>query len=145
MGLAVGDIVPHRIVEQHRLLRDNPDLRSQRLQRHIPHIVVVNQNPPAADVKEARDQVHQCALARAARSHHRQHLSHLHFQIDVMQHDRRIFGVLIGERNAVKPDRPGKLPHPLCSRLFPYFVFDIHEAENFGRGSHRLLEIVVED
>ena len=94
--LAVGDIVPHRVVEQHRLLRDDADLRAQRIQRHVPHIVVVDQNLPAADVKESRNQVHQRALARAARSNHRQHLARLHFQIDVVQHQRRILGAVAG-------------------------------------------------
>ena len=89
--------------------------------------------------------MHERALARAARPHHRQHLARLHVQIDVMQHDRRVFRVLIGKRNVREPDGTRKLRHPLRSRLLPHFVFDIHETENFRRRSHRLLEIIVKD
>ena len=82
------------------------------LERNVAHIVTVNQNAPAADVKETRNQVHQRALPSAARSHDRQHLSGFHFQIDAMQYGRRILAVVIGECDIVESNSSAK--------TFPY-------------------------
>ena len=84
-GLSIGDVVAQSVIEQHRLLRDYADLRAQRGQRGVAHVASIDQQASGGHVKEARDQVHQRALARAARSHHRHHFSGPHFEIDVAQ------------------------------------------------------------
>ena len=42
VGLAVGDIVAHSIIEQHCILRDDSDLRAEGLEGHIAHVDVVD-------------------------------------------------------------------------------------------------------
>ena len=83
--LSVGDVVAHGVVEQDGVLGDDADLPPQRGQRDVAHVVAVDQDAAAAHVEEARDQVHQRALAGAARAHDGQHLALLHLQVDVAQ------------------------------------------------------------
>src|SRR5256885_1195327 len=89
--------------------------------------------------------MHQRALACATRSDHGQHFSGLDLQIDSMKHGAGVFAVVVGEGDILEPDRPRKLRQTLCSWFFPYFVLNIHEAKNFGRGSQRLLRTVIEE
>ena len=106
--LPVRDVVAHRVVEQDRLLRHLADLRAQRGQAHVAHIVAVDQDAPAGHIEEARNQVHQRRLSRPARPHNRHHFAALHGQIDVVQHHRRPFTVrvllLVAEAHVLKCD-----------------------------------------
>ena len=63
--LAVSNVVPHGIVEQHGLLSDDAHLLAQRGQRDVADVLTVNEQSPVADVEEARDQMDEGALARA--------------------------------------------------------------------------------
>ncbi len=83
--LAVGDVVAHGVVEQHRLLRDDSDLRAQGCQSHVANVVAIDQQASRGDVEEARNQMDQRALARAAGADDGQHLAVLDFEIDVVQ------------------------------------------------------------
>ena len=102
--LAVGDVVAHRVVEQHRLLRHDADLRPQRGQRKIADVDAVHQNASAGDIEKARDEVHQRGLARAAAADDRQHLAGLHLQVDALQHLARIFPTAVAEAHVLKAD-----------------------------------------
>jgi hypothetical protein len=63
--LAVSDVVAHRPVQQRGVLRDDADLRAQRILRHVGDVLTVDQDPPAFQVVEAQQHVHQRRLARA--------------------------------------------------------------------------------
>ena len=52
----VPDVMPHRVVEQRCVLRHHADGPPQRLQRHLPHVLVVDQDPPALHVVVAEEQ-----------------------------------------------------------------------------------------
>src|SRR6185437_6581576 len=85
-GLAIRNIVAQAVVEQHGLLRDHANLRTQRLQSHIADVVAVNRDRPGAYVKEAWKQRNQRAFAGSAGSYERQNFAGPDFEIDVVQH-----------------------------------------------------------
>ena len=64
--MPVGDVVAHRVVEQNGVLGDDGDLRAQRGDGEVAHVMAVDQQPAAADIEEARQQMHQRSLARSA-------------------------------------------------------------------------------
>ena len=47
---AVGDVLANGTAEQHRLLQNDADALSQAFQRHIAHVVAVDQHLTFADV-----------------------------------------------------------------------------------------------
>ena len=109
--LPIRDVVANRVVEQDRLLRHLADLRSQRGDRHIPHIVPVDADVfPRSHVKESRDQVHQRALAGAARPHETRSPRHAPPSARCR-----------GEPGGSPPHRDSRTPRPqaLCSRRIP--------------------------
>ena len=63
---AIGDIVPHRIIEQQRFLRDDSDLLTQGGQADVPRIHAIDQNRSPGRIVEARDEVHQAGFTGAA-------------------------------------------------------------------------------
>ena len=69
LGESVGDVPAHRVVEQDRLLRDDPELPAQRGQRHLAQIDPVQGDASRGRIIEPRQQVHHRALAGAARAH----------------------------------------------------------------------------
>src|SRR3990172_8266056 len=79
---AVGDVGPHGVVEEHRFLRDEPDLRAKAGQGSLAHVDPVDQDRAVADVVEAGEQVHQGRLPRPARPHDRHHLPRPHLEGD---------------------------------------------------------------
>jgi hypothetical protein len=83
--LAVGDVVAHRVVEEDGLLRHLGNLAAQRAERQVAQVVAVDENAARSHVEEARNQVDQRGLARAAGAHQRQHFAGAHLQIDVVQ------------------------------------------------------------
>ncbi len=75
IGTSVCDVVRDGVVKQHRLLSDDADLRAHRRQRDVADVHAVDADGAARDVVEARDQVDQRRLARAAAAHNRDHLA----------------------------------------------------------------------
>ena len=73
-GRAVGDVARDGVVEQHRLLRHDADLRAQRRERHVADVDAVDEDGPAGHVVEPRNQVDQRRLSRAAQPDDRDHL-----------------------------------------------------------------------
>ena len=107
MGLAVGDVVAHRVVEQHRFLRDDADLRAQRGEGDVAHIVAVDQDASGGHVEEARDQMNQRALAGAAGTDDGENFAALHFEIDVAQNFARVVAIgLVGKAHTFEPNAP---------------------------------------
>ena len=69
-GPADGDVLADGRVEDKRVLKDEPDLPAQRVERHIPEIVSVEAHLTLAGV-EAQQQIHDRAFAAAGRAHER--------------------------------------------------------------------------
>src|SRR5262245_21111599 len=75
MGAAITDVVAHGVVEQNRLLRHDPDLRTERSQSEVSDVVPVNEDLSGSWVEKPRQQVHERCLSRSARSYKGNHLS----------------------------------------------------------------------
>ena len=63
-GPAVADVVRHRVIEQEGLLRDDADLRAQRGDLEIAHVLAVDPNGAPGDIVESRDQVGERGFSR---------------------------------------------------------------------------------
>ena len=85
IGLAVGDVVAHGVVEEDRLLRDLGDLFAERLESEGANIVAVDEDAAAADVVEARDEIDQRALPCPAGADESEHFADADFEVDVVE------------------------------------------------------------
>ena len=99
----VGDVGGDRVVEEHGLLRHDADLRAQRRQRHVADVHAVDENRPARDVVEPRQQVDQRRLAGAAAADDGDHLAGLDVERHAAQ-DARL-AVLVAEADVAELDR----------------------------------------
>ena len=63
-----------------------PIWRAQRLERHLAHVVAVDQHLAAGHVVEARDQVDDAALAAAGGAEDGHRLARLGLEADVLEH-----------------------------------------------------------
>ena len=82
---AVADVVRDGAGEEHRLLRDEADLRAQVLLGHVAHVDAVHEDASAVHVVEARDQADERRLARARAADDGGHLSRQRREADVAQ------------------------------------------------------------
>ena len=85
VGLAVGDVLPDRLVEEDRLLLDVADLVAERLQGVGPQVLAVDPDRALGGIVEARDEVDQRRLALAGRADDRAHLAGRDFEVDVLE------------------------------------------------------------
>ena len=77
-GRSVRDVAGNRLVEQHRLLRHDADLRPQRRERHVADVRAVDEDAARGHVVEPRHQIHERRLARAAQADNRHRLAGPH-------------------------------------------------------------------
>ncbi len=143
MRLPVGDVVAHRVVEQDGVLGDDGDLRAQRRDGQIADVAAVNEQAPAGDVEEARQQVHQRGLARAAGADDCDHLSRPHLKIDVVQHLARAISVLIAEVNVLEAYALVERRQLRRAGLLAHIILGIEKIEDRRGRTQRLLEVVV--
>ena len=80
---AVCDVVFHRVVEQHRVLRNDADRAAQARLRHVAQVLAVDRDAPDVHVVEAIQQPRERALARARRPDHRDRLCGRDFEAHV--------------------------------------------------------------
>ena len=71
----IADILADGRGEQHRLLRNKPDLSAQGRERHIADIVSVHGDRPAVHLVEARDEVCNRRFARTRGTDEGDHLA----------------------------------------------------------------------
>ena len=98
--LAERDIVANRAAEQCSLLQDNADLRAQRFDGHIAHVVAVYQHASLARVVKAREQIDDGRFAAARRAEKRHGLPRFGFERDVIQH--RLAALEIAKSHAIE-------------------------------------------
>ena len=72
-------------LNKHGLLGHDADLRAQRGDGHVAHIMPVNQEPARGQVEEAGQQMNERALPGAAGADDGKHFPGLHFQVDGAQ------------------------------------------------------------
>src|SRR5690348_6687020 len=144
-GLAVGDVVAHRVVEEHGFLGHDADLRTQRRNGQVAHVLAINQQAASGDVEEARNQVHQRAFAGAAGANHGQDFPGVHRKLNVTQHVAGFAVSAIGKTDMIETDALAKMRQLTRRGLLQHRVFEVHEMENGSRSAQRLLEVVVEN
>ena len=69
---AVGDVGGDRVVEEHRVLRQQRRSRAHAGDRRLPEILPVDQDAAARGIEEAQDEVEHGALPGAARPDERE-------------------------------------------------------------------------
>ena len=142
--LPIGDVVAHRVVEEHGLLRDLRHLAAQRCQREVANILFVNEDAARSDIEEARNQIHQRRFPGSARAHQRQQFASANLQVHVVQNLMFAFLSRVRETDVFKFHR---LREPLergCVVPLLHVVLGIEESEDGRRGAHGLLKAVVE-
>ncbi len=55
-GHAEGDVLPHRVREEERILGDDADLAAERGELHVAHVGAVDRDAALRRVVEARDE-----------------------------------------------------------------------------------------
>src|SRR5262249_37425277 len=108
--------------------------------------MTVNLDGPGSHVEEPRDQMHQRAIPRPARTDDGHALAGVDVDIHVAQ-DRQAFGLGVAIRKAyvLKAHALAKRRKNCSGRLVFDLVFFIHKAKDFLRSAQGLLEIVVEE
>ena len=144
IGLAVGNVVAHRVVEENSLLRHLRYLPAQRAERQIAKVEAVNENAARSDVKEARNQVGQGGLAGSAGADQRQHFAGPHLQVDVVQNLVLAFFRRVGKAHIFKADVALEFLQRDSVRPLLHVVLGVKEAEDRNGCTHGLLEAVVE-
>ena len=91
---AVFNIVAQAAGKQEAFLHNHTDVLAQTAQRHIAHVMTINQHLTGGGVVEAWYQVDKCGLAAAGGPHQGHYLARLSLQVDVAQHH---FCGLVGE------------------------------------------------
>ena len=104
-------------------------------------------DPDAAggDVKEARDQVHQGGLARAAGPDQRHYLAPRDHQVDLSQHLPFAFFIAVVEADIFEADLLAEFLDDVGAGLLPHLVLGIHEAKYLRGCAQRLLKVVIEE
>src|SRR5262249_12714168 len=82
---AIGDVGPHGIVEEMRLLSDDRDGAAQRSDLEVARVVAVDQHRALDHVVKSRDQICQSTLARAALAHDGDRFARADFERDVFE------------------------------------------------------------
>ncbi len=85
IGAAVSDVLGDGVVEKKRVLRDDADLARAATQREIADVTAIERYCAGKHVIEARHQVGQRCLPRAARADQRYHFARANFQIDAAE------------------------------------------------------------
>src|SRR3546814_2113167 len=123
IGTAIGDVVADRIVEQHRVLRNDPDLGAQALLGHRLDVLPVDRHPPTLRVIEAKEQSRDRRLARPRRPDARQRLARADRQADAVQYRPVRFVADDDILDSHRPTGPDHRPGPAS-------------VANPGRGLH---------
>src|SRR5581483_3118670 len=144
--LAVSDVVAYGVVEEHGFLGNDADLRSQRGERDVADILVVDEDAAACDVEEARNQVNQSALPCSAGADDGENLPAFYVEIDAAHNFPGLIAIgQVGEGDILEANVVAEARKRFGAMLFVHNIFGIHELEELGRGAESLLEAVVKD
>ena len=102
---AVGDVVADRVVEQHRVLRDDADRRAQARLGDLRDVLPVDRDAPRRRIVEAEQQPRERRLAGARRPDHRDGRAGGHVEVDALE-DRAARAHSRNEHCRSGPGRP---------------------------------------
>ncbi len=104
VGPPESDVPGDAVREQEAVLEDQPDRRTQRVQREVPDVVAADPDVAAAHVVEAGEQQRDRGLPRARGADQRQRLTRRHPQRQAVQHR---LGRYVAEADAGELDARG--------------------------------------
>jgi hypothetical protein len=104
VGLPVGDVVVHRVVEENRLLRHLRHLAAQRSQRQIAHIVAVNQNAPEVTSKNRGIRFTSVDLPAPLGPDDGQHFAGIHLKVHIVKNLLLALAGRVGEAHVLEFD-----------------------------------------
>ena len=139
VGASVRDVVGYRVGEQEHVLLYHADVPAERLQRHVPHVDIVNCDRSLRHVVEAGYQAGKGALAAARRAQESDDFPGGNVEIEVTQ-DQRVLAVL--EAHVLEPHVAGRPPHLDGVAAVLDRRFGVEHLEDARRGRHRPREVV---
>ncbi len=128
----VGDVGPDRVVEEDRLLGDDAEQPPQVAHAHVTHVHAVDRDAAPGHVEEAREEIHERALARPAAPHERQHGALGHHERHAA-HGRLAVGVR--ERHLIERHLRAKARERSCVGRIPDLDGRVQELED-ALGGH---------
>ena len=142
-GTAIGDVVGHAVVEQHRVLwHDAQGLAHARLS-DLPNVLPRNADEALLHVVKTKHQARQRGLARARRADHRHGFAGRNREADVFQ-NRAI--KLISKRHAVKHHIGCALQgQGVGTRRIGHFALAVHQHKHLVQIGQALLDLAVKD
>ena len=138
VGLAVGDVGRHGVVEEHRLLRDHAQVRAQRRERQLADVAPVEQHAARRGVVEPRQQVRHGGLAGAAPAHERQRLADGDLERHAVQ--RRLLGIGVGEAHVAELEAVAQARHGHGVGPIGDLAVRVQHVEDALGGRHGLLQ-----
>ena len=145
VGLAVGDVVAHSIVEQDGVLGNNAHLAAQREHGHVAHVVPINHQAAASYVEESRNEIGQRGFTGAARADKGHDLAPADLQVDAAQHLAGLSVLAVGKAHIAKADAGVKPRKNSGVGPLLHLVVYVHEVEDGRRSAQGLLKAVVEE
>ena len=141
-GPSVGDVVEDRVVEQHRILRHDPDRAAQTVLRDIPDVLAVDLDRAGLRIVEAEQQPRDRRFAGAARPDDREFRPRRHREIDIAQDGaaRIVAEIDMAEANRAVRHRERRRAGPVLD-----FGRDLHQRHHLLEVGQRLLDVAVDD
>ena len=111
---AVGDVLADRAVEQPRVLEDHAERAAQVVAGHLARVDAVDRDPPAVELVEAHQQVHERRLAGARRADDGDGLAGVGDEVEVVdeRHVRQVAERDVLERDGTRESRAGAEARP---------------------------------
>ena len=100
--VTVSNVVFDRIVEKHRVLRNNADGSPQTGLRHIFQVLPVNGDSPLLHVIKTKQQARQRGLARTGRPHHGNGFAGRNFKTHIVQNGPTL--LIVSKVDMLEPD-----------------------------------------
>src|SRR6266567_2893435 len=125
-GFAVGDVFRHAGAEEEGFLENDADGPAELIELKLAGIDSIDQNPAAARIVKARDQVHERRLAGAGRTDDRHDLAGVRIEGDLRQ---RSLAILVIETDVLKGHRAAaRREVALATADAPRFLDDFEDA-----------------
>ena len=134
VGTSVGDVLFERGGEEEDFLLYDRHLPTQRLQRPLADILIIERDPTCAHVVEARNEVDDGRLAAAGQSQQRDQFTGSGLEIDVAEHRR---ARVVGEVDVIKLDVALGLSRRHRAWVVLHFRFLVEDLEDAHPGGGR--------
>lgn len=137
--VAVRNIVEDRVVEHHRLLLNESDLRTEIFHIDLADIDAVNVNMPLIVVIIAQEQIDERGFSRARSTDDTDDIARLDLQIDIFEN---LFGAVKGEGNILELDRAAHIDIRVSFSEIVLGLGIENIEDSLGRGEEVLVRIV---